>query len=119
MLDAFAAATGGLADGQARMERFNAPQAPTLDGTFTVLLARSGTTLVVEAGDSILETLLRNGIAHNYSCTQGVCGTCETAVIAGVPDHRDWVLSDAKKASNTSMMICCSGSKSPQLVLDL
>lgn len=86
---------------------------------FTIVLARSGKSFVVEDGNSILETLLLNGISHNYSCTQGICGTCETKVLEGVPDHRDWVLDDEQKAANQTMMICCSGSKSDKLILDL
>jgi vanillate O-demethylase ferredoxin subunit len=48
-----------------------------------------------------------------------VCGTCETAVIEGIPDHRDTVLSARERASNKKMMICCSGCLSERLVLDL
>jgi vanillate O-demethylase ferredoxin subunit len=40
-------------------------------------------------------------------------------VLAGEPDHRDLLLSDEEKAANEVMMICCSGSRSPVLVLDL
>jgi vanillate O-demethylase ferredoxin subunit len=40
-------------------------------------------------------------------------------VIEGVPDHRDLFLSKEEQAANKTMMICCSGSKSPSLVLDL
>lgn len=86
---------------------------------FTIVLARSGKSFVVEEGNSILETLLLNGISHNYSCTQGICGTCETKVLEGIPDHQDWVLDEEQRASNKTMMICCSGSKSDKLVLDL
>jgi len=53
------------------------------------------------------------------SCAEGVCGTCETRVIEGIPDHRDLFLSKEEQAANTTMMICCSGSKTPTLVLDL
>src|SRR3546814_15166162 len=77
-------------------------------GEFTVVLAKSGGEFLVEEGMTILETLLQNGISQNYSCTQGVCGTCRTPVLEGVPDHRDWVLSDDQKASNDVMLICCS-----------
>jgi hypothetical protein len=47
------------------------------------------------------------------------CGTCETRVMEGIPDHRDLYLSDEEKSCNKTIMICCSGSKSPVLVLDL
>jgi vanillate O-demethylase ferredoxin subunit len=50
---------------------------------------------------------------------EGVCGTCETRVLEGVPDHRDMILTDVEKAASKTMMICCSGAKTPKLVLDL
>ena len=53
------------------------------------------------------------------SCEQGICGTCETRVLEGVPDHRDSLLSDEEREANNVMMICCSGSKQDMLVLDL
>lgn len=120
MLQAYKTATTGLPSERVRFEHFGAaaPSAPA-DDEFTVVLARSGQEYVVEPGMTILETLLQNGISQNYSCTQGVCGTCETPVLEGVPDHRDWVLSDEKKASNSTMLICCSLSKTPRLVLDI
>jgi vanillate O-demethylase ferredoxin subunit len=50
---------------------------------------------------------------------EGVCASCETRVLGGVPDHRDLVLSKEEQAANDRMMVCCSGSKSERLVLDL
>jgi ferredoxin len=50
---------------------------------------------------------------------EGICGTCETAVLEGSPDHRDSVLDDDEKAENDCMMICVSRSLSEKLVLDL
>jgi vanillate O-demethylase ferredoxin subunit len=49
----------------------------------------------------------------------GHCGTCETRVIEGTPDHRDSFLGDEERSDNKVMMICCSRSKTPVLVLDL
>jgi hypothetical protein len=40
-------------------------------------------------------------------------------VLEGVPDHRDMILSPQEKAANRTMMICCSGSRTPMLVLDI
>jgi ferredoxin len=53
------------------------------------------------------------------SCQEGTCGTCETTVLSGTPDHRDSVLTDDEQAANDTMMICVSRSCSPRLVLDL
>jgi vanillate O-demethylase ferredoxin subunit len=50
---------------------------------------------------------------------EGVCGTCETRVLDGIPDHRDRFLSKEEQATNKTMMICCSGAKTKSLTLDL
>jgi tetrachlorobenzoquinone reductase len=119
MLEAFEAATAERPSAQVHVEYFTAKQKPAADGGFEVRLARSNRTIMVEPGKSILNALLDAGIAVNYACTEGVCGTCETRVIEGIPDHRDLFLGKEEQATNTTMMICCSGSKSRTLVLDL
>jgi vanillate O-demethylase ferredoxin subunit len=68
---------------------------------------------------TILETLLAAEIDVPHSCKEGVCGSCKVRVIEGQPDHRDLVLSPDEHARNDQMMVCCSGSKTPSLVLDL
>jgi vanillate O-demethylase ferredoxin subunit len=121
MLQAFeeAAKQAQFGPGQIHLEYFSAKEAPALEGGFTVELARTGKTLQVPPGKSILKTLLDNGVEVPFSCTQGVCGSCETAVLSGEPDHRDLILTEAERAANQTMMICCSGSKSARLVLDI
>lgn len=89
------------------------------DDGFDVLLQRSSRTLTVPSGETILDILLDNGVDVAFSCSDGICGTCETKVIEGIPDHRDSFLSDEEKAENSKIMICCSRSKSPVLTLDL
>jgi ferredoxin-NADP reductase len=119
MLEAFEAATAGRPAGQVHVEYFKAREKPAAEGGFEVKLARSNRTITVEAGKTILDALLDAGIPATYACAEGVCGTCETKVIEGIPDHRDLFLGKEEQAANKTMMICCSGSKSPTLVLDL
>ena len=119
MLSAFEAATSGMPRERVHVEYFTANDAPAVEGGFKVVLARSGRELVVPGGKTILDTLLAAGLDVPHSCTQGVCGTCETRVLEGVPDHRDIILTDEERASNKTLMICCSGSKTETLVLDL
>jgi ferredoxin len=89
------------------------------DDGFEVCLHRSGRTVTVPAGETILDILLDNGVNVSFSCSDGICGTCETRVIDGLPDHRDSFLSDEEKAENSKIMVCCSRSKSAVLTLDL
>jgi len=119
MLEAFEAATRDRPAEQVHVEYFKAREKPAAEGGFEVKLARSNRIIKVGAGKTILNALLDAGIAVNYACTEGVCGTCETRVIEGMPDHRDLFLGKAEQAANNTMMICCSGSKSDTLVLDL
>ncbi|WP_326541567.1 PDR/VanB family oxidoreductase [Pseudorhodoferax sp.] len=119
MLQAFETATAALPAERVHLERFAAQQAPALDGGFVVELARSGRRLPVAPGTTILDTLLAHGVDAPYSCMQGICGACETRVLDGLPEHRDSVLGEAERAGNRTMMVCCSGARSPVLRLDL
>ena len=96
------------------------PPLPMIEST---LLASSSLTIqpIMRECDWLqaIEALRRAGLSVTSSCEQGLCGTCETRVLAGVPDHCDLLLSAAEKAANNSMMICCSGSLQDLLVLDL
>ena len=88
-------------------------------GGFNVVLKRARRTLFVEQGKSILQVLLDAGIDAPHCCQEGVCGACQTAVLEGEPDHLDSYLSPAERRSGKTIMPCCSGSKSPTLVLVL
>jgi ferredoxin-NADP reductase len=107
--------------GSLRIERF-APKPlaePALAGSFEVELAQSGLTLTIPPDRSILDVAEEAGVSVLSSCSEGTCGTCETAVVEGEPDHRDSVLTDEEQEANDCMMICVSRSRCPRLVLDL
>ncbi|MEO5756408.1 MAG: PDR/VanB family oxidoreductase [Mesorhizobium sp.] len=96
----------------------NATQA-TGDRPFRVTLAGDGRSFDIAPGRSIVEVLGESGIEIQVSCEQGICGTCVTRVIAGVPDHRDLVLTDRQRAAGDCMTPCCSRALSDELVLEL
>ena len=104
---------------QAHVEYFSAREEAAAEGGYVVELQRSGLEFTVPEGKTLLEVLLEGGVDVMYSCQEGVCGACETKVISGAPDHRDNVLTEAERQAGKTMMVCCSGSKSPRLVLDL
>ncbi len=121
MLATFEEAAAGFDETRVHVEYFT-PKVIETDGAdtaFTVELARSKRTLEVPADRSILAVLAEAGVAVQSSCEDGICGTCETAVIDGIPDHRDSVLSRAEQDANATMMICVSRCKGEKLVLDL
>jgi ferredoxin-NADP reductase len=122
LLDAFERSCESLGYAHAHIERFAAlPVEASQEArvSYVAELRSSGRTFTVTPAKSLLQTLLDAGIDVDHSCQEGVCGTCETAVIAGVPDHRDSVLSANEKASGKVIMVCVSGCKSERLVLDL
>jgi ferredoxin-NADP reductase len=104
-----------------RTERFVAEEAgaPARTAPFEVELARSGTTVTVTPDKTVLEALNEVGVEVLSSCRRGVCGTCETTVLAGRPDHRDALLDDDEREVNDCMYICVSRSRDERLVLDL
>ncbi|MEU1574936.1 PDR/VanB family oxidoreductase [Streptomyces collinus] len=106
--------------GVLRVERFQPKNQETGDDTaFEVELARSGRTLTVAPEVSVLDAVRAAGVEVLYSCTEGTCGTCETDVLDGEPDHRDSVLTDDEHATGETMLICVSRCRGGRLVLDL
>ncbi|NGM13146.1 PDR/VanB family oxidoreductase [Verrucosispora sioxanthis] len=106
--------------GALHVERFT-PLAPTeaVDAPVEVELTLSGRTLTVPPGTSILEAVEAAGVQVLSSCREGTCGTCETPVLDGVPEHRDSLLTEAERAVGDTMMICVSRSVTPRLTLEL
>ncbi len=112
----------GWPAGSLHLERFAAkPGASTSgdDHAFEVELAQTGVTLAVPADRSIFDVVQEAGVSVIGSCLEGICGTCETFVLEGEPEHRDSVLSDEEHAAGETMMICVSRCRGARLVLDL
>ncbi|GAB7549498.1 PDR/VanB family oxidoreductase [Cupriavidus sp. 8B] len=121
MLSAFEDACKAHGYPNVHVERFAADPATEAvqEGEYSVALGRSGKSVLVPSGKSLLDALLEAEVQVEYSCREGVCGSCETAVLEGCPDHRDSVLSQSERDSNRIMMVCVSGCKGRHLVLDL
>lgn len=96
-----------------------APIDTTGDHAFEIELQRTGEIIVVAADQSVAHALLDAGVSLSLSCEQGVCGTCMTKVLGGVPDHRDLYLTDEERERNDCFMPCCSRARNSRLVLDL
>jgi vanillate O-demethylase ferredoxin subunit len=86
---------------------------------FTVVLGRSGGEFFVPDEDTILNVLRNAGIDLQYSCEQGICGACEVNYLSGQPEHRDSVRLPEEHDAEKTILICCAGSQTPRLVLDL
>jgi ferredoxin-NADP reductase len=107
--------------GMLRVERFTAVPVAVEgpDSAFEVVCERSGVSVMVPAGTSVLAAVEDAGVNVLSSCAEGICGTCETAVLAGEPDHRDSLLTEDEKAAGDTMLICVSRCRGARLVLDL
>jgi ferredoxin-NADP reductase len=121
LLAAIEAACAGWPAHTLRTERFVGQEldTPARDIPFEVVLARSGGSLTVTPNLSVLEAVRAAGVDVLSSCRQGTCGTCETTVLAGQPDHRDSILEDNERAAGDCMFICVSRALGDRLVLDL
>lgn len=120
LIDAVDAAMRAWPPGSLHVERFTPKAVPaTPEAGFEVELTLSGQTLSVPPGRSILDAAEDAGILVLSSCREGTCGTCETAIVDGVAEHRDSVLSEDEQAANRTMMICVSRSRGGRLVLEL
>ena len=112
-----------LGSGVLHFERFGADPDAVLeddsDAPFRVELAQSGVTLDVGSRERLIDVVRRVVPTVPFSCEEGYCGSCETAVLAGVPLHRDSVLTPDEREANDTMMICVGRSKTPVLQLDI
>jgi ferredoxin len=120
MLNAVDAWAAPLGRHRVRLERFTARADDGRPATaFEVEVASSGAVVTVARDESIVEALRRVDVDVITSCAQGVCGTCETGILRGVPDHRDSLLTEAERAESLCLFPCISRSISDRLVLDL
>lgn len=120
LLDAVEERCAQWPKGSLHVERFQPKVQETgADTEFEVVLERSGRTLTVPADVSVLDTVRSAGVEVLFSCAEGTCGTCETDVLEGTPDHRDSVLTDEERETGETMLICVSRCRGKRLVLDL
>jgi ferredoxin-NADP reductase len=113
------AAALGWPPGRLRFEIFAAAEPQAGDTAFEVVLSSSGQSFTIPADKSILDVLIEAGVDPMHDCKRGDCGICQTTVLEGTPDHRDFILTDAERTAGKLMQICVSRAKTPRLVLDL
>ena len=86
---------------------------------FTVILAKSNHRIEVQHDQTILQAIESLNIDVECLCREGVCGTCETAILEGEAEHLDQYLDDNEKLAQKTMMICVSRAKNKEITLDL
>jgi ferredoxin len=113
-----AALAQGWPSGAIHAEAFGVVRGAVERG-FMVDLAQSRRSIEVGPQESILDRLLAAGVMPGFDCRRGACGACLTRVLAGAPDHRDTILTEAERAVGDFMTVCVSRSIGERLVLDL
>lgn len=119
LMNAVTSRSGHWPEGSIRLDSFEPLDDNAEDQTFTVKLASTGQIYDIPPGKSILRVLRDHGVRVGSQCEQGVCGACLTPIVAGLPDHRDRVLSESEKRANDLVALCCSRSLTNSLVLDM
>jgi glycine betaine catabolism B len=95
-------------------------QAVPLDqqSVFTVTLARSGKTFSMPGHQTVLSAAKKAGAIVPSSCSQGVCGTCKTALLEGTVDMNHNGGIRQREIDKGLRLLCCSKPTS-DLVIDL
>lgn len=88
------------------------------DGTEAeIAFAKSGKTLTWSGGEeSILEFAEANNLNPDYSCRQGICGTCMCKILEGEVEYQT---EPTAAIDDGSVLICISKPKTSRVVLDL
>jgi len=88
------------------------------DLPFDAELRRSNRTVRVTADRTLLDAIHEVNPGLPASCTDGLCGSCVTPVLAGMPDHRDDVLQPHERGRNDVIYPCVSRAHGERIVLD-
>ena len=88
----------------------------TVDSAEIVFASSNKTATWTPADGTLLEFAEANDLSPDYSCRQGVCGTCECKLTAGEVEYTE---SPASEPDEGSVLICISKPKTAKVVLDI
>lgn len=95
-------------------------QAPSIDQqeVFTVTLSRSGKMFSMPSNQTVLAAAKKAGAIVPSSCSQGICGTCKTALLKGTVEMNHNGGIRQREIDKGLRLLCCSKPTS-DLVIDL
>lgn len=100
-----------------QFEAFTPPVLPDVEqGTVQVELRRSGRTLALPRGTSLLQALEAEGVRPPSGCRMGICNTCVCAKASGITRHT--LTGDYATEPATQVKLCVN-SASTDLILEL
>lgn len=94
------------------------PVADQQESLFTITLSRSGKSFSMPGNQTVLAAAKKAGAIVPSSCSQGICGTCKTAVLQGTVamNHNGGIRQ--REIDKGLRLLCCSKPTS-DLVIDL
>jgi ferredoxin-NADP reductase len=76
--------------------------------SYSVEFARSGVTIACGADENVLDAACAAGLRIPASCTQGMCGTCKTTILAGEVDMQHNGGIRPREVAQSKILVCCS-----------
>lgn len=122
LLDELETVAAAWPEGVLHYEHFSGEGAaldPAKEHGFVAELRDSNVQVQVPPDRTLLQALQAAGVDVPCDCNEGLCGTCEVAVIDGEIDHRDKVLTHSERAAGKRMLACCSRAVGGRVVLAL
>lgn len=83
----------------------------------TFILGKESRTVTAEAGESLLDTALRNDLNAPYSCLEGVCSACLAQIEEGAVDFPDDTILDDSEVQEGRVLTCQAKPKAGCLAL--
>ncbi len=77
--------------------------------TYKITIKPSGHQFAADAGETILDAALRDGVTLPYGCRNGACGACKGKVLDGGVDHgafQEHALSEAERGAGLTLFCC-------------
>lgn len=79
----------------------------------TVTFARSGTTVTVDPGTTVLQAATQAGVRIVTSCQHGLCGTCKVVKLSGEVDMAHQGGIRRREIEAGTILACCSRPRGP------
>jgi ferredoxin-NADP reductase len=92
---------------------------PGADEEISMTFAKSNKTVIARRGDGVIRVAEANGIAMDYSCRNGECGSCRCKLLAGEVDMPDKTSLTAKERKTGFILACVARPVSDAITLDL
>lgn len=112
----------GLPDDSVFTETFTSlpsDQGPGADEPVEITFQRSGRTVLAKRGEGIIRVAESNGIAVDYSCRTGECGSCRCKLVAGEVEMPEGTALTAKERKAGLILACVVRPVSEAITVDL